>query len=183
MYNRLKNCLQYAVFGLLALLIMASSCRKPEVDNIPVISFKSIDKVFDEKTQDTVASLTIHFQDGDGDIGLGDSDRQAPFDTASPYFNNWFISFYEKQNGQFIRIDSVYVPGDNKFIKLNHNVRIPRLSNSYPESIEGEISYNELIYNNLNSPYDTVRFECYIVDRALNHSNTITTSELIVKKR
>jgi hypothetical protein len=171
MYNRLKNCLQCAVPGLLALLItMASSCRKPEVDKIPAITFKSIDKIANDLGYDDKATLTIHFQDGDGDVGLDDNDWQAPFDTASPYFYNWFIDFYEKQNGQFVKID------------INNNARIPRLSKTYPETIEGDISI-ELFVNNYSSPFDTVRFECYIVDRALNHSNIITTSELIVRKR
>lgn len=57
----------------------------------------------------------------------------------------------------------------------------PRLSNKTPESIDGEISI-EIFINNFTSPYDTVRFEFFVVDRALQHSNTVTTPEIIIHK-
>jgi hypothetical protein len=152
------------------LVVQASSCRDPKFDKTPAITFKSMDKIANDLGYDDKATLTIHFQDGDGDIGLDDNDWQAPFDTASPYFYNWFIDLYEKQNGQFVKI------------AFNNNARIPRLSTTYPESIEGDLSL-ELFINNYFSPYDTVRFECYIVDRELHHSNIITTPEIIIKKR
>jgi len=166
-----KNYLQYAVIGMLAVLaVQASSCREPQFDKTPAITFKSIEKIANSLGYDDKAKLTIHFQDGDGDIGLDEKDWQPPFDTASTYFYNWFIDFYEKQNGQFVKID------------ISNNARIPRLSSTVPESIEGDLSI-ELFINNYFSPYDTVRFECYIVDRELHHSNIITTPEIIIKKR
>ena len=58
------------------------------------------------------------------------------------------------------------------------NMRIPRLSDNTPESISGEI-YLDLYANNPFSPFDTIRYELYIVDRALHHSNTITTTEYV----
>jgi hypothetical protein len=59
--------------------------------------------------------------------------------------------------------------------------RVPHLSYDVPESIEGNLSILTYI-NNPYSNYDTVRLSCYLVDRALNHSDTIITPEIIVKK-
>ena len=47
--------------------------------------------------------------------------------------------------------------------------------------IEGTLSIVTYI-NNPASPYDTVRLTCWLVDRALHHSDTITTPEIIVRK-
>jgi len=170
-YSQYKNYMQYGVIGMVALFVLfLSSCHEPKFDKTPVITFKSIEKITNDLGCDDKATLTIHFQDGDGDIGLDDTDIQTPFDTASLYFFNWFIDFYEKQNGAFVKTD------------INQNARIPKLSTTYPESIEGDLSI-ELFINNPYSTYDTVRFECYIVDRELHQSNVVITPEIIVKKK
>ena len=53
-----------------------------------------------------------------------------------------------------------------------------------PESIEGDL-YVDLPINSfdLSTQYDTIKFSCYIVDRALHMSNTVETTPLLVKKR
>ncbi|MDR2868298.1 MAG: hypothetical protein LBV46_02005 [Bacteroidales bacterium] len=158
------------IITLLLLVMLSSECNKPpKFSEIPHITFQSIDKIENDLGYDDKAILNIHFQDGDGDIGLDDNDIMAPFDTSSVYFYNWFIDFYEKQNGQLVKIN------------VNNNARIPRLSNTYPEPIEGDLSL-EIYINNYFSPYDTVVLECSIVDRELQHSNVIRTPEIIVKK-
>ena len=153
---------------LLLLALLLSSCRKPEkFSEIPAIEFISLE-AYEDASMGTDVCLTFKFQDGDGDIGLNETDIQAPFDTSSIYYYNCFISYFEKQNGEFVEIE----------LPSTLNMRIPRLSDNTPESISGEISL-ELFANNPFSPYDTIRYELFIVDRALNHSNTITTSEYI----
>ena len=47
---------------------------------------------------------------------------------------------------------------------------------------KGEIEI-EVFINNAFSDYDTIRFDAYIVDRALHKSNTIQTPEIIVNKK
>ena len=152
----------------LFLVILLSSCRKQEkYSDIPVISFVSL-LANEDAVNGTDVRLTFKFQDGDGDIGLNENDTQAPFDTSSIYYYNCFISYFEKQNGVFVEIE----------LPSTLNMRIPRLSDNTPESISGEITL-DLFANNPFSPYDTIRYELFIVDRALNHSNTITTTEYI----
>lgn len=151
---------------LLALLL--SACRKEEkFSYVPAIEFVSLEAIEDEGSW-TDVRLTIKFQDGDGDIGLDDDDLKAPFDTSSIYYYNCFITYFEKQNGEFVEVE----------LPSTLNMRIPRLSYDCPESISGEL-YLDLFANNPFSPYDTIRYELFIVDRALNHSNTITTTEYI----
>lgn len=157
------------LLGLMVLLL--TSCQKEEkYSDIPHIEFISLESINDGSS-DMDVRLTFKFQDGNGDIGLDDDDTETPFDTASVYYYNCFISYFEKQNGEFVEVE----------LPFTMNMRIPRLSKYDKESIEGEI-YMDLYANNPFSKFDTIRYEVFIVDRALNHSNTITTSEYIVSK-
>lgn len=158
-----------AVLLLSALLI---GCRHEEKYSIiPYIEFLSLEKVDNGTGHDSQATLTIHFQDGDGDIGLDSRDRDPVFAVDSPYYYNFFIDFYEKQQGEWVKID----------LPTPLHARVPHLSEDVPESIEGKLSIVTYI-NNPMSPYDTVRLSCYLVDRALHHSDTIVTPEIIVNK-
>ncbi|MBP5650961.1 MAG: hypothetical protein J6X01_07805 [Bacteroidales bacterium] len=156
---------------LLAILLLAMllpACRRTEKYPVePHTEFVSLESI-DEPDNGMDVRLIFKFQDGDGDIGLDADDVRPPFDTASIYYYNCFITYFEKQNGQFVEVE----------LPSTLNMRIPRLSNDVPESMSGLISL-DLYANNPFSPYDTIRYELFIVDRALNHSNTITTTEYI----
>jgi hypothetical protein len=144
-----------------------------QYSDIPEIKFISFEEI-----NQTEGILVFYFQDGEGDIGLNDTDLYPPFDTASIYYYNFFCDYYEKQNGIFVKIDSVETPQGIK--PLNFNGRIPRLSQLPLESINGEIYYTiSPSYYNPLSPYnDTIQLQFYIVDRKLNKSN-IETANLI----
>ena len=162
--------------ALLLLLLLLSGCRREEKFSVvPAITFVSLEKIDDGTGIDNKATLTLHFQDGDGDLGLNTDDTYSPFDTASDYYYNWFIDYYKKIDGQFQKIE---------FDAVTFNQRFPRLSNDVPESIEGDL-YVDLPINSfdMSTQYDTIKFSCYIVDRALNASNTVETTPLVVKKR
>ena len=164
-----KLIVRTAVLLLSALLI---GCRHEEKYSIiPYIEFLSLEKVDNGTGHDSQATLTIHFQDGDGDIGLDDRDKNPVFAVDSPYYYNFFIDFYEKQQGEWVKID----------LPTPLHAHVPHLSEDVPESIEGKLSILTYI-NNPMSSYDTVRLSCYLVDRALHHSDTIVTPEIIVNK-
>jgi hypothetical protein len=154
-------------------VLLLNACTKEEVfPPTPAITFISFDKIANNSTIDDKALLKIFFTDGDGDLGLDDYDTLPPFDTSSMYYYNFFIKYFEKQHGNFVEI----------VLPLPFNSRIPRLQSSgNSPSIKGEIEL-EVNINNPFSPFDTVRFEASICDRALNMSNVITTPEIIVKK-
>lgn len=155
----------------IAVFVLAA-CRPREKYPVePAIEFISLEKIT-EQGNDKDVRLTFSFKDGDGDIGLDDDDLYSPFDTSSLFYYNCFISYFEKQNGEFVEVE----------LPLSLNMRIPRLSKEVSESIEGEI-YLDLYAVNPFSRFDTIRYELFIVDRALNYSNVITTSEFVVDKK
>lgn len=159
------------VFMIVMAMFMAGCRHHEKFSEIPHIEFVSLEKVQDGAAADNQADFTIYFQDGDGDLGLDESDKDPVFAVDSPYYYNMFIDFYEKQNGEWVKID----------FPTPLHARFPHLSESEPESIEGKLTIRTYI-NNPYSNYDTVRLSCFVVDRALHHSDTIITPEIKVKK-
>ncbi len=154
------------------IVFLLFGCRHEEKYSvIPHIEFVSLEKVDNGTGVDSQAELTIYFQDGDGDIGLDERDRNPVFAVDSPYYYNFFIYLYEKIDGEWTLMD----------LPTPLHARVPHLSDDVPESIEGKLSILTYI-NNPFSTHDTVRLSCYLVDRALHHSDTIITPEIIVNK-
>ena len=156
--------------GLLAALLCSCHHRE-KYSEVPHIEFVRLEKVDNGTGVDNQANLVIHFQDGDGDIGLNDEDTLGVFSPDSTHYYNFLINYYEKQNGEWVLV----VP------PTPLHARIPRLSYDVPESIEGEITVLTFI-NNYSSPYDTIKLSCCLLDRALHESNVIETPEIIVNK-
>lgn len=150
-----------------------SSCRKTEEYPVaPIITYNSFYKVYNGTNIDDSGVLLIDFTDGDGDVGLGEGDINAPFDSTSKFYYNFFIDYYEKQKGVYVK-PTLYE---------TYNARVPVLNTSVgKQALKGTISI-QLPINNYTSPYDTIRFECQICDRALHLSNKITTPDIIVNK-
>ena len=156
------------VAGALTLVgVLSGGCLKTEeFPTTPAIQFKSFEFFGDS------ASLIISFTDGDGDIGLDDSDNAPPFDTGSAYYNNFFLEHSEK-------VDGVWQPVT--FEEPIH-YRIPRITpTGQNKTLEGEIAvaidpFPLFITGNS----DTVRYTIELVDRALNRSNIASTGTIIV---
>lgn len=158
--------------GFFALVVLVSGCRHEEKYSVvPHIEFVSLEKIDNGTGVDSQAELTISFQDGDGDIGLNETDRNPVFNVDSPYYYNFFIYLYEKIDGEWVLME----------LPTPLHARVPHLSEEVPESIEGKLSIQTYI-NNPYSPHDAVRLSCYLVDRALHHSDTIFTPEIVVSK-
>jgi hypothetical protein len=158
---------------ILSLSFVLPSCSEDQVyPVVPAIEFISLTKIQNTSGIDDKGMLKISFTDGDGDIGLSDFDVDPPYDTGSIYYYNCFIKYFEKKNGQFEEI----------ILPFTNNYRIPYTPPAQKGlPLVGDIDI-ELYINNYTSNYDTIRYEVYIVDRALNHSNTITTPELVIDK-
>lgn len=161
------------IIQLILLLTIFLSCTKEEdFPEVPHIDYMDFTKIQNSNNIDDKGILKIFFTDGDNDMGLADWDTLPPFDKSSKYYYNFFITYFEKQHGEFVEV----VPA------VTFNSRIPLLTSSSSNgALKGEIEI-ELFINNPFSAYDTIRFDAYIADRALHESNIISTPEIIVKK-
>jgi hypothetical protein len=171
----MEKVLKYLiVFVLMAVVLVA--CKKAETyPIIPEIKFESYLRLYNPTLNAFDRGvLKISFTDGDGDIGL----RQDQ--TAFPYDYNFYISYFEIQNGDTVRVyPTITDPGTGEVDTLTFDQRIPYLTPlGTIKSIQGEIEDTLQAYN-FNSTFDTIMFKAYIVDRALHESNTITTPLII----
>ena len=157
--------------GLLFVLVVAglSSClKKREFPNRPALEFISI--IAAVQPADSLGAIRFSFTDGDGDLGLNKGDTLNEFAPGQPYYYNLFVRYFEKKNGQFVE----WVPPSPFF-----NARFKRLSSEGGSgALEGEMDYG--FAARPGAPFDTIRYEIYIVDRALQHSDTIVTPDIIL---
>ncbi|OFX66916.1 MAG: hypothetical protein A2X12_01535 [Bacteroidetes bacterium GWE2_29_8] len=161
------------VFLFLISCLVVSCLKKDEYSNIPNIEYESFTKINNINGIDNRGILRIKFSDGDGDIGLSDNDIIYPYDY------NLFIKFLEKQKG--VWVEPKIANGDDTTY-FSFNSRIPIITPvGENKSVKGVIE-DTVFINNFLSPFDTICFEIYIKDRALNSSNTIRTTDIIVNK-
>ena len=147
--------------------LLLNSCKKDKSFPVePEIAYLGFDKYGNDS-----ADFKITFKDGDGDIGLSKSDTLPPYDTASRYNKNIFLTYeYKDSVGQY----HVYiVPSTSDTLSFNY--RIPVITPfGQNKSLDGEIHVR------LFSPYSVhpvYRFKCVIYDRALHKSNEIASPD------
>ena len=178
----MRHCPNIILFVLIIVLAGMGACKKvkkyPDIPRIEYLGFQKIYNPDLELYDRGVLSFT--YEDGDGDIGLNSSDTMPPFDASSKYHYNLIITYFEMQNGQLTEVPILWFnPETEEFDTLTLSARIPNLTPSgINKSINGEI-YDTLFIYNFNSNFDTIKFDAYIVDRALNESNTISTPLIV----
>ena len=153
-------------------MLVLYSCRKIEqLPAIPYIEFTSFE-IFD--TIDPLGNnskggrLKFYFEDGDGDLGLQEPSDFQP-DTA-----NLFFTLLRKIDGNMEPVSDKNDP-----LLPYSAYRIPYMERIGQNKIlKGTISVTFLYQ--AYSPEDTIRYDFYIVDRALNESNLESTSEIVV---
>ena len=156
--------------------LLANACSKDVAYPLtPVLSNPqfTIDKIAanDSTATQTIVKLTCSFTDGDGDIGLTSAD------TLPPNNVNFFIDYYEKIDGAFSKVTAANSITDT----VNFNSRVPLLnSDGSKKSISGDISID---INVTASSSDTIAFQYYLVDRALNKSNSLNSGPIILSKK
>jgi hypothetical protein len=178
----LKMKLKSLLPVVLLIPLFVVSCKKYEdYPPEPTIEFMDFTLLSDDQGIDQRGVLRFSFADGDGNIGLYD------YDTLPPLDYNLFIRYFEKQNGVFKEVFLItpnYI-NDTTIVydTATFNGRIPILTPAGKnKAISGEIE-DTLFVNNPISVFDTIMFEVYINDRALNKSNTIQTPPIIIKKQ
>lgn len=149
-----KTCLLTYPIILLGLIFLMPSCKK-EIEkwsNTPEISFESISPTSMQEYSEPII-IKIKYQDGDGDLGENNTDLPNTFVTD-------------------LRNQIVYPFRTRQLAPNNTSVPITGI-------LEIEIP-TTWILNNSNQ--ESVQYSVYMVDRAGNVSNTITTSSVQLTK-
>jgi hypothetical protein len=146
------------------------SCRKiqqiPAAPHIEYTSFAIFDTTDILGNNSKGGKLRFSFEDGDGDLGLNSPSEGATDST------NLFLTLYRKKAGTM-----VLVTGLDPLLPYTA-YRIPYMERLGQNKIlKGTISVT-FIYQSY-SPGDTIRYDFYIKDRALNESNVVSTNEII----
>lgn len=163
-----------SVVFILSQLILLSSCLKVETyPNEPTIEYKSF-----EVFQDS-AIVTISFTDGNGDIGLETGDTLGNFAPDSFFYYNAYLEYYEFMNGEWVK--GTADPAGNNFPTSDTIVFSNRLPNITPigqnKALKGDIklTLEPNYFNPISNYNDSIKYKIFIIDRALNISNTVET--------
>ena len=159
--------LKTTLLTVVMLLLLAGCHQWPEYPDEPQIEFVEYQLLIDKDSIPQKGVIVFSFTDGDGDIGLDDSETEYPYDY------NLFIEYFEMHDGQW----KSYIndSGDT----VNFNGRIPVLT---PEGNDKAISgtiYDTVGINRFND-VDTVKYIVSIKDHALNESNKI---EIVTRQK
>ena len=143
----------------LVVFVFFMSCKKAEdISPIPAISYYSM-AVVDTSQQSDYLEVVIDFIDGDGNLSFYEQDT----------IKNIRYTLYEMKNDTFVKAD----------IAVDLFYQLPYYEPKGTDKVmQGKIK-NKFYINDLQT-FDTIRFECYIFDRAFNESNVITTPTIVV---
>ena len=151
-----------------------SSCEKPvKYSEIPDIKFLSIPIkdtiIFENHIKRCV--LNYYLIDGDGDIGFKDGDTLPPYEITGNYHNNVLITMYKMVDGIYHVVDTPEIGTYFKF----------RTKYIEPIGQNKTLKCTILIYLDFDTPmsWDSVKFDFYMYDRALNKSNLATTGLIV----
>lgn len=166
----------YRILIFIAVVLAITACRKPQTySDIPAITFQSFTK---QVTTDLLGNkilrgrLSFYLIDGNGDIGLHDSDTTSPWSPGTEYFNNLHLTFYNVENGVNIEDTARSTAYRTPYIEPKGQNKLRKCT------IIIDIDYEYDASNHL--PFDSIMYTFYIYDRALNMSNIETTGLIVL---
>ena len=169
------------LIGLLFLSMVMASCQKPvEYPIEPKIAYEGFTYLINEDSTFTGEGIvSFSYTDGDGDLGLDDSDTLPPFGFHDAHYYNMVVDYMKCVNGEFVKTPLLsWNPQTQSYDTVTFNARFRRLRDTdEPKAISGTMDYQLTVQNPL-SPDDTIKFEIRILDRALHESNTIQTEAI-----
>lgn len=149
---------------MLAAVLILDSCEPVEdVSDIPEIHFKelSVPYIVDDNGIITYyMDMTFTFKDGDADIGVNGDNVNSP--------NNLILVPFQKLNGLYDSIDPETYQREYK-IKENDLLNTGK-------TVQGEITVS--INYLFPLPFDTIRYNFYIIDQAGHQSNIDSTADI-----
>ena len=154
------------------LMLVFSGCPNIEtIPEIPEISFESFSiSLQTDKLENIILAgdLKFHFQDGDGDIGIGTGSDTLPVVQDSTLYN-LFFTLYNKVDGEYEEIPNDTLPAPLFY-------RIPFMeTEGNNRTLKGEI---DVVFEYLFIEYDTIRYTFFLTDRAGHNSNVDTTTDI-----
>lgn len=165
----------------LVMLFLAVACQKKiEYPIEPRVSYEGLGYLMDaDSTLTGEVILRIGYTDGDGDLGLDDSDTLYPFGLHDPYYYNLLIDYLKWNGSDFVETPLLsWNQQTQTYDTVSFNARFKRLVFTDEEkAISGTIEYKMMVFNPL-SPNDTIKFRIHLIDRALHESNTIETDAI-----
>jgi len=136
----------------------------------PVITFERFNVMNDS------ASLVISFTDGDGDIGLRQSDTSGNFSSTNYFHHNFFVEYYEKDDVLGWVRGKTLDGNDINFLYLTPYLT-PKGNNTALKG-EIEVTIEPTYYNPFSSQSDTIMFKISLADRSLKVSNVVESRVL-----
>ncbi len=166
----IKTILKYSVLlSILGLVVSSFSCKEiVKYSEEPQINFKSFyatDSVDILGNEIKFVKLTFSIIDGDGDFGLTESDTLPPYDSL--FRHNFFSTLYGKVNDSYEEVDI-----------LLGSYRIPWAEVIDGKAYKADVDIDFEYFTNL-LPYDTLKYEFYVVDKALHESNIEDSPDII----
>jgi hypothetical protein len=151
-----------------AALIMASCEAIEKVSDVPEITFKTFTLYELDTLGFTIKTgeLVFSFVDGNADFGIISSTSDKK-DTL-----NLFLIPFKKVDGIY---DSIDMDTYGRTYSVLNNENMVRIGQD--KTIKGEIKLQ--VYYFITPPFDTLRYDFYIKDRAGHKSNVESTSDIV----
>ena len=154
------------ITGLVVVLTWAGCLPDPAYPDEPTLEVISL-----IPNDDGTALLTLHFTDGDGNVGLTQSDTVPPFCPLCEHHFN-LVGEYQEWDGMSWNTPTLLIP-------YAYRVPVAQPTGSSP-ALDGTIEVAMTSWYLIGSEADSVRFVWTLWDRDLNPSNTATTPALAV---
>ena len=158
---------RFILFSSLLLLVFSAGCGgdAPLFDIVPEIYFVSITPETTAEGVEDGLKIVIHFQDGDGDLGLANAQDGNP---------NLFIRDTRSNVPDSLGTFEYRVPN------LSPDTRKPSIQGTIEITMSAPYLTRSFIPPYVGPSSETVIFDIYLVDRAGHSSNHILSSPLTV---
>jgi hypothetical protein len=164
----MKNLKYFALIAFVSIAVLSGCVKEKDFPVQPVIAFKQYLNYSNDS-----ADCIITFKDGDGDIGILNSDTVTPNDFKLKYL------YKDTTDGQFKPFDAI--PGTPAMDTLFYSYRVPNLTpEGQYKALDGEILAKLRAAPIYYPLHHTVKFEIQLRDRAGNLSNRAMTSEIYI---